>query len=47
MASALDCIHSNGFMHRDIKTENFLIIIDGESIISKLSDFGTVKKFVT
>ena len=36
--TALDCIHSNGYVHMDIKPDNIGISIDGNNI--KLFDFG-------
>jgi eukaryotic-like serine/threonine-protein kinase len=37
MCSALDCAHSHGVTHRDVKPGNFLIASNGQL---KLSDFG-------
>jgi serine/threonine protein kinase len=33
----IDCLHSHGFIHRDIKTENFFV---GKRQVVKLGDFG-------
>jgi serine/threonine-protein kinase len=40
VASALDFIHAQGLVHRDIKLENILIDENGQAV---LSDFGLVK----
>lgn len=38
--SAVQCLHSHGYIHRDIKPDNILIADDGTL---KLTDFGTIK----
>tara|TARA_B110000503_G_C7097994_1_gene392507 strand:- start:1125 stop:1292 length:168 start_codon:yes stop_codon:yes gene_type:complete len=38
---ALECLHSNGIIYRDLKLENILIGIDGHI---KLADFGLSKQ---
>lgn len=38
----LDFIHSNGFVHCDIKLANILLFDDGE--VAKIADFGLAKK---
>lgn len=40
---ALECLHDNNYMYRDLKPENVLIFQDG---YVKLTDFGLVKKSV-
>ncbi len=39
MAAALAWVHQNGFMHLDVKPENFLVIRRGEGVAVKLTDF--------
>lgn len=39
---AVECMHSHGFAHRDIKLENIIVGDDG---IARLSDFGFCKLF--
>jgi serine/threonine protein kinase len=41
MISALECVHSQGFVHRDVKPENILMTPDGRI---KICDFGCCKK---
>jgi len=46
MASGVDYIHSEGFVHRDIKSNNVLIKVkegDSMTILFKISDFGYCK----
>jgi serine/threonine protein kinase len=39
---AVECMHSHGFAHRDIKLENIIV---GDNGIAQLSDFGFCKVF--
>ncbi|MBP5639958.1 MAG: serine/threonine protein kinase [Victivallales bacterium] len=43
-AEALAWIHSNGFMHLDVKPENFIICTTGDKPIVKLTDFDLAQK---
>ena len=36
-------LHSNGYMHRDIKPQNILIKKDGDNVIARVCDFGTAR----
>ena len=45
MAASIKCIHSLNIMHRDIKTENFLVFLKNDRLVVKLSDFGAAKEF--
>jgi serine/threonine protein kinase len=40
IASALDYVHSRGFIHRDVKPENIMFDADG---VPYLADFGVIK----
>ena len=39
MADALAWVHRGGFMHLDVKPENFLVVRRGEGVSVKLTDF--------
>jgi serine/threonine protein kinase len=39
MADGLDHIHSKGFAHRDISSNNVLIKLTGDEAVMKISDF--------
>ncbi|XP_033245988.1 casein kinase I isoform X2 [Drosophila miranda] len=45
MLARLECVHQNGYIHRDIKPDNFLMGLDGQRCQVYLIDFGLAKKF--
>ena len=44
-AKAVQYIHSNNVVHRDIKLENYLVTKIGDQVVIKLTDFGLSKLF--
>jgi len=38
MVAALKCVHAQGYVHRDVKTQNWLLSTDHQTV--KLADFG-------
>jgi len=36
-------IHSHGYVHRDVKTENFMLKMEGGALMVKLADFGSAR----
>jgi serine/threonine-protein kinase len=43
VSDALAAVHAAGYLHRDIKSENVLLTLDGRRIVPKLIDFGIAK----
>ena len=41
--TAIEYVHSKGWVHRDLKPENFLLAVENDEMI-KVSDFGLAKK---
>ena len=44
MTAGVQFIHSKNIVHRDIKTENFLVFTRDGKLLVKLSDFGAAKE---
>ena len=48
MADALDFLHGRGYLHRDVKPQNVLVLKRAQdewaSAVAKLADFGTAKR---
>ncbi|MFS7912709.1 putative dual-specificity kinase TKL-Pl-4 family [Helianthus anomalus] len=42
IAHAMECLHSHGIIHRDLKRENLLLTADHKSL--KLADFGLARE---
>ncbi len=44
LADAVAQIHDAGFVHRDIKSENVMMVRDGRRLVPKLIDFGIARR---
>lgn len=42
----LEYLHASGIIHRDLKLNNILIVIEGDLILAKIADFGLSKHYV-
>ena len=45
MISRLEFIHSRGYIHRDVKPDNFLMGLKSKKNICHIIDFGLAKRF--
>lgn len=43
LGAAIGSLHAAGFLHRDIKSENVILTMDGRRMVPKLIDFGISK----
>ena len=46
MISRIEFLHSKGFIHCDLKPENFVIYLDNNNIIVDLIDFGLAEPYI-
>lgn len=47
MMNRLEWLHSRGFLHRDVKPDNFVMGVGDKAKVVQLIDFGLAKKFKT
>ena len=45
MLARIECLHSIGYLHRDVKPENFLLGLGRRSHVLYVVDFGLGKRF--